>query len=142
MVYGTSQQLIDILLKFGFIETTKVYFPMYWQIIEENMSYDSSTIRIFEYNKIIVLFDATHIRVSVAKENIYETDFLTTEELQSIMYSILYPHDYEKYELLVLNPVYLMSYLKEQFEHIDNKSQIDIVDYSETMNTISKIKLE
>jgi hypothetical protein len=109
MVYRTSQQLIDILLKFGFIETTKVYFPMYWQIIEEN---------------------------------IYETDFLTKEELQSIMYSILYPHDYEKYESLVLNPVYLMSYLKEQFENVDNRSQIDIVDYSETMNTISKINLE
>lgn len=142
MIYRTSQQLIDILLKFGFIEVTKIYFPIYWQIIEENKTYDSSTIRIFEINKLTVLFDASHIRVSVAKGNIYKADFLTTEELQSIMYSILYPLDYEKYKTLVSNPVYLMSYLKKQIEDIDNISQTDKVDYSETINTIFKISLE
>ena len=141
MVYRTSQQLIDILLKFGFIEATKVYFPTYWQIIEENKNYDPTTIRIFENNILIILFDASHIRISVNQDHIYKTDILTTKELQSIMYSILYPQEYEKYISLVLNPVYLMGFIEKQFEDADNISEIDKENYLETIKTISDINL-
>lgn len=142
MEYKASQHLIDVLLKFDFKEITQDYFPTYWKLIEVNKTYDPSTVRIFQNGKITILFDAVIIRVTVNKNHLFKTEALATEQLQSIIYSIIHYSDYRKYEEIVLNPIHLMRYLDKLLEHTEIIAQTNIESYKETIKKIKSINLE
>jgi hypothetical protein len=141
MNYKASQHLINILLKHGFIETTQCYFPTYWKIIEDYKTYEPSTIRMFEHEKIMVLFDASDIRVSVDRHDMYKTEVFFEDELQSLLFPLVHPYDYEEYEKIIKNPVYLISYIRKLLENTDVISEQNKEKYCAIYRKIHSIEL-
>lgn len=85
-MYKTSQELIDILLKNGFRETTRKKYWEHYILTRRNKTYSDSVKRCFYQGGITVFFDYINIYI-LDKSDSYDCGvYISSELLRAIIY--------------------------------------------------------
>ncbi|NQU32757.1 MAG: hypothetical protein HQ521_05940 [Bacteroidetes bacterium] len=144
MNYTASQELIDILLRHGFIENTHIDWPDHIELLKERGEYDSGSIkRRFTKGRIVIMFDYINLYISYKRQQPFLREaYLPFYTLKTILFFLTrnsYDKEYilkhgsfnsfDKYVAETRNEESLMNHIqKNKFKMIKNNYQNFVFD--------------
>jgi hypothetical protein len=87
MDYEASQELADILIKYGFAENTARYFPEHWALLQTGHTYHPNIMnRSFKLGKYTVILKQRRIIVKSRTRKHIDSHFLSDRQLLSLKF--------------------------------------------------------
>lgn len=115
-MYEASQELIDILLSYGFKEFTPSSRPEHWNRLQEKGSYSPHSVkRDMRFGRLTIFFDYINICIKYNSTAYYKTTYKLSEtELKSIiLFTKLTPSDRAYLKRHNINPTDIADYIEK-----------------------------
>ena len=87
MTYYASNELVEVLIKHGFKETTKSIYPDHFKLMEERGEYNPYSIkRLFKRGKIEILFEYINMYIKIERKNEWSGSEISYDQLKSLLF--------------------------------------------------------